>query len=436
MARDTFVRRGREGDSSPDPEAPDAAAQSDEQIPASGESQESAPPATEPAAAAPAEKEEAEKTEEERPSPHSKRTAVFKSIREKREREEREARGEEPVVEPAAETPEEPAKEEPKPETPVAKRKIKVDGREREVTDEELLSAARKHFAAEGNFEEAKRASRQAREELAEIQRMRHAFAQQQTQQRATQQEQPPAEPEAQPRAKGKIDPTRLRETVEKIQFGDPEEGAQALASAIETAVSDVVQARGPNVSPDEIVTRAAQAVQQQYTTQRIYSEFKARHPEVESDPYMRSAAIGRTREMCIEAMRNYVHPENDAVIPEQWLQKVERAQNPQEVFDTYSRFREAGWNLPHDLGERAAVEIERRYNLRRPAQQQPAAQRPAPAVTAAEQRSQTREIEKREMPRQPQRANVTTRATQGTPPPRSRADTVLAMRRSRGFKF
>jgi hypothetical protein len=246
----------------------------------------------------------------------------------------------------------------------------------------------------------------------------------------------PPQEQPAQTRAAKADLSARAKEVAEKFQYGDPDEGAAALTALLE----EVVTARqGP--SPDDIATSVMQRVQADTATRAAVEGFSQRHPEVVSNEVMLYAQFKEMQRLCAAEMRAYQHPEQDAdgrraVIPQSWIDQLERMQNPQEAFRLYGEFRKKGWQLP-DVADRAAEVVERQYRLRpAPAEREPARQIPMGA-TPAENRLQRAEAAKQQMPQQPRRASVTNRAVQPAPAKkRTPAEVVAQMRRSYGRPY
>lgn len=156
-------------------------------------------------------------------------------------------------------------------EPPPAKRKLKVNGQERELTQEEIEAAAQKALAADDYLEQAKGKYKDAQQLLETT--------------RVTVSRQNPAEPPAPTAAEGDdtSDPQNhadpLKEVVEQIQYGDPDKAKELLGKTIAQAATAAVK----QVSTTERVQQDIAA------DLRAHDEFVKANPEFASDPIAHS---------------------------------------------------------------------------------------------------------------------------------------------------
>lgn len=416
------------GDATPDPKAQETPA--DEPIEVSAAAAE----AVEPSESTPelvAESPEAdapEETKKRAEAPPSKRDEVIKRIRAKRDAEDAPAEEEPPaeVDEPAAEKSEKPV------EAVVQPRKIKVrvDHADRELTEEELIAAAQKGLAADNRLTEINRITSEARRRLAELDSEVHNRRQ------ASPAHQPEAavEEPAPTRVDSKINKDRLREVVEKIRYGEDDEGADALESLFEEARSaqpaQQPQQQQAQPSPQEIAAQVAPIIQQQTQIQAAAREFADRHSEIAADPVMRMAVSQTARERMVQALQRHSEPNGEA-IPSEWVAWVASAPDANQTFARYHEFKKQGWGVPDGkaLYEEAASHIEDKYRLK-PQQVEQPEDNNLPSQT--ETRIEARQAEKRAMTPQPRRATPS-RVVPSPPPQKTTGNVVQEMRARRG---
>jgi len=155
------------------------------------------------------------------------------------------------VVEPAADQP--------------AKRKVKVRGREMELTDDEILEAARKTLAGDSYMDEA----RAMLEAAKDIRGQRGAQDRQPPGDTSTQDDLSPPDPDqSQPQE------ISLRDVVEKIQFGDPDEAAAMLDKVIDSRAAKSAKKGQLETVFDQDLARS----------QKALKKFQEDNPEIAAD--------------------------------------------------------------------------------------------------------------------------------------------------------
>lgn len=157
---------------------------------------------------------------------------------------------------------------------------------------------------------------------------------------------QPPAPPPAPvepPRQSVALDDGKIRETVQRIQFGSPDEGAAALGGLIRDVVAQVPQPQqiDPRILEDNVARRVAAEQQMRADAATIQQEF----PAIFADPLKRQEAHA-----WVEALKL----------------RDQRLNRPRSDLDIY---REAG------------TLVYNQHNLPRPGSEQPAASQAAPTV-------------------------------------------------------
>lgn len=148
-----------------------------------------------------------------------------------------------------------------------AKRKLKVNGQEREYSDEEVTVLAQKAAAAEDILEQAK-------ERLAESKRVLettrvHVSRQNPAEEPAT--HAPGPDPQGDPQ--NPADP--LKEAIEQIQYGDPDKAKEVLGQTI----ADAAQAAVKQVSMDDRIRQDIQSDMQ------AHDDFVKKNGDLAQDP-------------------------------------------------------------------------------------------------------------------------------------------------------
>jgi hypothetical protein len=148
-----------------------------------------------------------------------------------------------------------------------AKRKLKVNGQEKEYTDEEVIALAQKAAAGDDYLEQAKQRFNEARQVL-ETTRV-HVSRQNPAEEPAT-----PAT-ETDDGTTGQQNPADpLKEAIEQIQYGDPDKAKEVLGKTI----AEVATAAVKQVSWEDRVQADVNA------DLRAHDEFVKKNPELASD--------------------------------------------------------------------------------------------------------------------------------------------------------
>jgi len=211
-----------------------------------------------------------------------------------------------------------------------------------------------------------------------------------------TQQPAPVAAPEpvAPPQPSVAVDEARVREAVQRIQFGSPDEGTQALAGLIQDVVRQVPQA--PHIDQQKLVAEAEQRAVQRIAAEQTHALVRQEYPEIFKDQGLMALAQQRVHQLSQNALA------------------TGRRVNDLDIY------REAG-NQVYDL-----------LKLPRPGSEitQPTASQAAPAIQPT--RSATIEERKRAAPRNPQPVDRRSAVPEAPRPP-SGSEIVNAMRVQRG---
>lgn len=180
------------------------------------------------------------------------------------------------------------AQPQPAPEAPVVEppkmKKVKVRGREYEISEDEYHAAAQKGLAGDDYLDEAKQRLNQADELYRDLQnRARHpgptgehhagqeAVQPGQNDPQATEQPQHPEE-------------DAIAKAIELIQYGDPEEAKQLLNSAIERKAAEVATGVVKNtLQTEKFQDEAAR-------TAKVLKDFEDQHSDLAKDPRSRAA--------------------------------------------------------------------------------------------------------------------------------------------------
>jgi hypothetical protein len=327
---------------------------------------------------------------------------------------------------------------------------LKVDGRDEEVTLDEALSRARKYTAGEKRLDKAKDILRDAIQSATVIRGQTHpasaAPASAPESQPAVRAEREDAaspepghpQPEARPSAstespprRSKIDRDKLRQLAERIQVGDTDEGADALAELLETTVQ--APDPQPRVSQDAVRQHVHEELRQAKAEAENAAALKAfadKYPALKDNDVLADAAVGVLRKEIIRDLQE-VGGLSDAD-----LAPLSRDIN-QLVF-VHGRARQAGLQVatPAQLLDRTGQYMAREFGLQRaeepaPAQRQPHTQQPHGA--SSDPALQSRIEAKRGAQQQPRAAGVRAAPPQA-PRPRTAQEIVRDMKRQRGF--
>lgn len=153
------------------------------------------------------------------------------------------------------------------PEPEVKVHKLKVDGEERIVTDDELVRSYQKNAAADKRLEEAARLLREANERAAEMQAQLSRPVQNVTE---------PVEPNADLLAQSKA-------VLSKLYEGDEESASKALVDLLTKTGrgGDQPTPAAPAIDIDQLTTQ----IQQKMEIEKAFETIKSDYPDLISDP-------------------------------------------------------------------------------------------------------------------------------------------------------
>lgn len=400
-----------------------------------------AEPAREPAAEAP-EPREAERETEKKEIPvgskfANKRDSIYKKHRDRREpaegeeefaavppdrekvffgqdvetRSDREARRAQAREEASRPEPaEQPAAEEPPVEQPAQTRqRLKVNGREVELSDDEVRAYAQKAIAAEDILGQAKQVRAEQQSILEEL---RNARAHQSQDGKQPSTPQGATEPETQP------DDDELDDIIDKLQVGDPAEAKAALRKYGESLENRLIERIGNLDERIADTTRTLSEISdRQRQTRETLEEFGKDYPEFNESVPLQTALAHETASRMKQAMldigvreetldgikRKYGYDDNQTVaFAYRTLQ-----QQDYELKDHATLLREAAEGLRQTFGAKpepkpaptpTATGIDERTERKRAMAPQP---RRATAAPTADVRERSREEARREAVRQ-----------------------------------
>jgi len=200
-------------------------------------------------------------------------------------------------------------------------------------------------------------------------------------------------EPVAPPAPSVAVDEARVREAVQRIQFGSPDEGTQALSTLIQEVVRQVPQA--PHIDQQRLISEAEQRAVQRIAAEQTHALVRQEYPEIFKDQGLMALAQQRVHQLSQNALA------------------TGRRVNDLDIY------REAG-NQVYDL-----------LKLPRPGSEiTQTAPQAAPAIQPT--RSATIEERKRAAPRNPQPVDRRSAVPEAPRPP-SGSEIVNAMRVQRG---
>lgn len=104
----------------------------------------------------------------------------------------------------------------------------------------------------------------------------------------------PPAAPTPAPSLA--LDDGKIRDTVQRIQFGSPDEGAAALGGLIRDVVASVPAA--PAIDPHALVAQATQRAKQEMRGEQVTTAIRSEFPEIFADTGLMALAHDRVRQI------------------------------------------------------------------------------------------------------------------------------------------
>jgi hypothetical protein len=323
---------------------------------------------------------------------------------------------------PAAKTPAAPAQFGDDTEIPLV-----IDGRVVTKKLSEIVRHAQRDLSTDNRLEEANRLLREARATSAApgTPGDQGEGANGGDRRPASQARQPEQQPDDEP-----IDVETARALARKIQVGDEEEGAQAIAELIQT-VAKRANAQQPGV--DQIRQATRQELQHQENRREITTaleKFSTTYPTIVADADLTEVAMNRVKaELRADLKAAGLDDESLNAIKDDTnaLTNAHRSLRQQgaRVRDYVTLLDNVGSYLQNKFGQAPAQQQQRQQNPSlRPGQP---SQQPDP-------RLQQRQDMKRQAPLQPRAAGVRGTNQPMQAKPKSKADIVAEMRRNRGF--
>ena len=180
------------------------------------------------------------------------------------------------------------------PEDDAQMRTLRVNGRDVEITDEELVTAAQKHLAAGDELSEAK----QLKNEL--ITALNSVKSRGETSPDDASEGDDPGDRETSDPLQDKI-----RETVESLQVDDLETASGKLAELLQDIRN-----------PEELVARVTENVAAQQRVDKAQTHYQEKFPELIDNPKAQLYTAGAAQEMALDDMRQ-------AGVPERFIRSV-----------------------------------------------------------------------------------------------------------------
>ena len=183
------------------------------------------------------------------------------------------------------------------PEPPARKYTLKINGKEEEVSEAELISLAQIAKASDNLLDVAKSRASEATRLLKEAEETQRRLREGQEhppakKPAANQPDQSREQPDPEHPPVAGLDRERLRQITERIQVGDADEGAQALTDLFEEITAKVT----PKVDSEEIA-RVVQRTNAQTRTQAeldaAFESFASKYPDIAKDELL--AEAGKT---------------------------------------------------------------------------------------------------------------------------------------------
>jgi hypothetical protein len=164
--------------------------------------------------------------------------------------------------------------------------KLKVNGAEIEMDEAEMIRVTQESLAAGLTLDEAKRIRDGARDAAKKPTPAGHQGLPSSSRSQTTDRQNDPARPTP------GIDPAQLRETVERLQVGTPEEGAEALESLLTKTLA--AQAQQP-VSVDVEVERVLSVREANKEATAAMDKFKTNFKELAEDDFYTEMVVRQT---------------------------------------------------------------------------------------------------------------------------------------------
>lgn len=274
--------------------------------------------------------------------------------------------------------------------------RLKVNGEERELDEEQVNGYAQIALASQDILNDAKRDRAAAQAELAELRQLRADQSRRQTEQPA------PAQIPAEDTKPAKTD-EELDEIIEAIQTGDPTDAKRALNKYGDQIERRMMEKIG------NIDERIAATTQRLNDTARVNNEANtaiAAFAQENADFASRPLMVKALADEMVEVMRETLRELN---VKDETISHIAKTQGiaPQAAIGrAMNELRRRGYELPNhrEVIDRAAMRVRDGFGIPAPAARQEA---PAPAVNQTPSILADREARKAAMAPQPRRANV-----------------------------
>lgn len=303
------------------------------------------------------------------------------------------------------------------------KYKLKVDGEERELTLDEIIPLAQKGAAGDSRLESSKELITVLKGLSAQLTaNQRGAVGSDKSDSDAAESEDPKAQERAEARAV-KLD--KLKARVERIQVGDVDEGAAALAEVIDELGEEF------GGLPQDFDARVDERVAKQQVAAEIKSavgEFRTRYPEIVKDEDVREVTLNAARD---EMIKDWLAAGASEEEVKPWRNKP-----PALVAEFHQNMKVKGLDgiRPYnEILDAAAQRIGTKFNLLKQEVAPPANDKGPRRVEVSPAEAQRRVEAKRSM-QQPKTAGGRGQPAQGQKRPKSTIDIVREMRKHRNF--
>lgn len=294
----------------------------------------------------------------------------------------------------------------------IVKRKLKVNGQDIELTDDEVVAHAQKALAAENLLEVARRERDEGRTLLEQIRAERATLTRPVSEDAPTSKK---PDPVTTP------DETELDDIVDRIQVGDPKEAKAALQKYGDAIEERIVKRLG---NLEQTITDTVDTVNEQRQRQRdtlqLIDGFYKDNPEF-SKSSLQSALAHETADIMRAKMR-------EAGVQDKTFEDLKRDRGMNDIQAAgfaYSSLQAMGYSLPKhaDLLNEAAKGIRKSFGLA-----EPSLVKPAPATDVS-----GRVDRKRDVQQQPRRATApSTLDRKERTREEARLDAVLRMKAAR----
>lgn len=316
--------------------------------------------------------------------------------------------------------------------------KIVVDGKEEFLPLDEVVRRAQINSAVDNRLEEAKRLLREAKEVRAQPANQPAASAppQQGAQAPISQPDQPDQGAQNQRATAKALDPAMLKSIIERIQVGDTDDGAAALAEFANAVRPSESAKQGVDVAEvGRVVAQQLVLSQTEASMNAALERFKEKYPQIAEDNDLGVTGLGILARTLVDELKAHAGLTDEQLAPFRT--------NVRQLAHATAELKRRGKNVRSfdELLDATGDVMAQKYGLkpRSDASQDPppASRQPNPPAgnvrIASEAEIRQRQDRKRAMPSQPRPAGVRT-APPPAPRPRTAAEIVADTRRARGF--